>query len=76
MTDKFEMAYKEFHDKTEWIQQEMNSGKIACKYWGMHRADVIKAIVYQLREEIKQKDKIIAEYRPDLVEKAFDRYFD
>lgn len=56
MTDKFEVAYKEFHDKTEWIQTEMNKGVVKAFYWGMHRADAIKALVDSLREEIKQKD--------------------
>lgn len=63
MTDKFEVAYKEFHDKTEWIQTEMNKGIVKASYWGMHRADAIKALVDSLREEIKQKDEIIAGYR-------------
>lgn len=63
MFDKFEAAYKEFHDKTEWIQIEMNRGVVKAPYWGLHRADAIKALVDSLREEIKQKDEIIAGYR-------------
>lgn len=63
MADKFEVAYKEFHDKTKWIQDEMNAGTVKGMYWGMHRADAIKALIDSLREEIKQKDEIIAGYR-------------
>ena len=39
-----------WQNKTEWVQELMNSGELHGKYLGMHRADVILALYEQLKE--------------------------
>lgn len=41
---QFEVAYKEWSDKTDWVQRTAKG-----KEWGMHRADVLKARIEALQ---------------------------
>lgn len=43
---RFETAYKEWHDKTEWVQDTAKG-----KEWGMHRADILKQRIENLEAE-------------------------
>lgn len=43
---RFETAYKEWHDKTAWVQDTQQKGE-----WGMHRADVLKKRIEALEAE-------------------------
>jgi hypothetical protein len=33
-------------DKTEWVQEKINSGHLGVRYLGMHRADVLRNLAY------------------------------
>jgi hypothetical protein len=33
-------------DKTEWVQEKINSGHLGVRYLGMHRADVLRDLAY------------------------------
>jgi len=46
---RFENAFNEWHDKTEWVQAE--SPSLNAKYLGCHRADVIRDLIESLRAE-------------------------
>jgi hypothetical protein len=50
----FELAYKEWSDKTEWVQDEINAGTISAKALGKHRADVMTDLIRELRTEVEQ----------------------
>lgn len=42
----YEAAYKEFHDKTEWVQKTTTTGE-----WGKHRADILRERIEKLEKE-------------------------
>lgn len=42
---QLQTAFNEWHDKTGFIQDWMNSGKLTGKYLGMHRADVMRDLI-------------------------------
>lgn len=46
---RFENAFNEWHDKTEWVQTESSS--LSAKYLGCHRADVMRDLIESLRAE-------------------------
>lgn len=48
--DKFKIAFMEFMDKTDWMQEK---GAVPAKYLGMHRADVLKAMIDEKDKELK-----------------------
>lgn len=50
----FELACKEWSDKTEWVQDEINAGTINVKALGRHRADVMTDLIRELRTEVEQ----------------------
>lgn len=56
---QIEAAYKEFHDKTEWVQETAHWSEL-----GKHRADV-------LRERIEKANKKIAT-RDALIQRVYD----
>src|ERR1043165_8001844 len=66
--DRAEAALKERLDKTQWVQDAVQSNKFSVMYLGHHRADVIR----------QEFDKFAARQAPDLkqimviVEKEFD----
>ena len=39
--DNYKVAYKEWIEKTEWVQRGINDGTVPPKYLGWHRADVV-----------------------------------
>lgn len=43
---RFEVAYKVWQDKTEWVQKTSQG-----REWGMHRADVLKTRIEALEAE-------------------------
>ena len=55
----YEVAYKEFHDKTDWVQETAHWSEL-----GKHRADV-------LRERIEKANKKIAT-RDALIQRVYD----
>ena len=50
--ERYEHAFNEWHDKTEWVQAESLS--LSAKYLGCHRADVMRDIIDQLRAELAE----------------------
>lgn len=47
---RYEHAFNEWHDKTEWVQAE--SATLSAKYLGCHRADVMRSLIDDLRAEL------------------------
>jgi hypothetical protein len=47
--DQYKVAFEEYNDKTSWVQWEVSKGIIGAWALGMHRADVIKRLVTELR---------------------------
>lgn len=45
----WEGAAREWLDKTEWVQEQIDSGHLSAKYLGKHRADIMRAEVDRLR---------------------------
>jgi tetratricopeptide (TPR) repeat protein len=43
----YKVALNEWLDKTEWVQEKINSGHLGARYLGMHRADVLRDLAYQ-----------------------------
>jgi hypothetical protein len=39
------IAYQEWSDKTEFIQERLNAGKMPVKYLGWHRADIMRDLI-------------------------------
>lgn len=56
---QYEAGYKEFHDKTDWVQETAHWSEL-----GKHRADV-------LRERIEKANKKIAT-RDALIQRVYD----
>jgi hypothetical protein len=46
---RWEGAAREWIDKTEWVQERIDSGHLPAKYLGKHRADIMRAEVDRLR---------------------------
>jgi hypothetical protein len=42
----YKLALNEWLDKTEWVQEKINSGHLGVRYLGMHRADVLRDLAY------------------------------
>jgi len=42
----YKLAFGEWLDKTEWVQEKINSGPVGVRYLGMHRADVLRDLAY------------------------------
>jgi hypothetical protein len=42
----YKVALNEWLDKTEWVQEKINSGHLGARYLGMHRADVLRDLSY------------------------------
>jgi hypothetical protein len=42
----YKLAFNEWLDKTEWVQEKINSGHLGVRYLGMHRADVLRDLAY------------------------------
>ena len=42
----YTVALDEWLDKTEWVQEKINSGHLGARYLGMHRADVLRYLAY------------------------------
>jgi hypothetical protein len=42
----YKLAFGEWLDKTEWVQEKINSGHLGVRYLGMHRADVLRDLAY------------------------------
>ena len=42
----YKVALDEWLDKTEWVQEKINSGHLGARYLGMHRADVLRYLAY------------------------------
>ncbi len=53
---KVEAANKEWLEKTEWVQAEINNWMLPMRYLGQHRADVIRAEVDALRAKVERMD--------------------
>jgi hypothetical protein len=51
--EQYKEAFNLWHDKTEWVQKELNSGAIGAKVLGQHRADAILSLVAELRAEVE-----------------------
>ena len=51
---RFEAAYNEWQDKTEWVQTAVSTGALPARYLGMHRADVLRAEVEALRKDAER----------------------
>lgn len=45
--ERYRTAYNEWVDKTEWVQSDTS---LPAKYLGMHRADVLKDMISELKE--------------------------
>jgi hypothetical protein len=58
---RFEAAFNEWHDKTEWVQAE--SPSLSAKYLGCHRADVMRDLIESLRAENAELRKDAGRYR-------------
>lgn len=54
---KVEAANKEWLEKTEWVQAEINNWMLPMRYLGQHRADIIRAEVDALRAKIGRMEK-------------------
>ena len=63
---KVEAANKEWLEKTEWVQAEINNWMLPMRYLGQHRADVIRAEVDALRAKIEtmERQEPVAEWLP------------
>ena len=61
---RYRTAYNEWIDKTEWVQESRPS-----KYIGMHRADALKDMIFDLEERTRRLEAAEKE-RGDRVEKA------
>lgn len=48
--ERYQFAFNEWHDKTEWVQAE--SATLSAKYLGCHRADVMRSLIDGLRAEL------------------------
>jgi hypothetical protein len=58
---RFESAFNEWHDKTEWVQAE--SPSLSAKYLGCHRADVMRDIIDSLRAENAELLRVVKDVR-------------
>ncbi|MCI2234010.1 hypothetical protein MKK42_18110 [Escherichia coli] len=57
--DKYELAFNEWHDKTEWVHGDKRFDVInPC---GKHRADVLKLYIDHLESKLEAAEKRIAE---------------
>ena len=50
-------CFNEWIAKTEWVQDELTRDVLPAKYFGMHRADAIKAEIDELRAKIERMEK-------------------
>lgn len=60
--EHYEIALKEWFEKTEFIQEWINENKISSKYLGMHRADIMKDLLEKYLEsslETLSKGKVM-----------------
>lgn len=48
--DKYEFAFNELHEKTQWVQDDKRFDVV--KPWGKHRADVLKEYIEHLEAQI------------------------
>lgn len=48
--DKYEFAFNEWHEKTQWVQDDKRFDVV--KPWGKHRADVLKEYIEHLEAQI------------------------
>lgn len=53
-------AYNEWHDKTAFIQEWIQSGKLPVKYLGWHRADVMRDLIEQATPAPQPADAAMA----------------
>lgn len=53
--ERYRAAFNEWHDKTQWVQEEVHSGVIRAKALGYHRADVMAYLIKTLRSELEQQ---------------------
>lgn len=58
--DKYKLAYSLWREKTEWVQERINSGAISQKYLGWHRADVVSDL---LKKAEKERDALRTELK-------------
>lgn len=58
--ERIESAWREWNDKTEFVQEWMIAGKLPAKYLGMHRADVLHALANRLEQAEKERDELKA----------------
>jgi hypothetical protein len=58
--DKYKLAYSLWREKTEWVQEGINSGAISPKYLGWHRADVVSDL---LKKAEKERDALRTELK-------------
>lgn len=58
-SDSFRTAFTEWHDKTNWVQDDKRFDVI--KPWGKHRADVLKLYIDHLESKLEATEKRIAE---------------
>jgi chromosome segregation ATPase len=58
--DKYKLAYRLWCEKTEWVQEGINSGAISPKYLGWHRADVVSDL---LKKAEKERDALRTELK-------------
>ena len=53
--DEFKIAYMEWSEKTDWVQEHISASKDGWRYLGMHRADVMKMMIDELRASAPQQ---------------------
>lgn len=58
--DKYKLAYSLWREKTDWVQEGINSGAISPKYLGWHRADVVSDL---LKKAEKERDALRTELK-------------
>jgi hypothetical protein len=58
--DNFKFAFTEWHDKTEWVQEQVTSGRFNFPAVGMHRADVMTRHIEEQEAELERAKKEIA----------------
>lgn len=49
---QYKLAYDEWQDKTEWVQET-----VTPKELGMHRADVLRERIFKLEAKLKELEK-------------------
>lgn len=59
MSDKYELAFNEWHEKTEWVLTDKRFDVLLP--WGKHRADVLKEYIDHLENKLEASEKRIAE---------------